>query len=422
MSYNEVERLQQFPYTNALLFFTCRHCEISKIASEAFIDASHIVLLDLSFNKIRSEDLNPDIFRGPHSDEEYSPIRLQYLDLSHNELNYLDKLLFEHTPELRKLDLSYNNFETLDEGTDESLAKLEKLETLDLSYTGIMELPSALLGDMKHLSELFIKGNKFLSVPESLSLVGSTLEILHISDNPIEVISRESFAKLVKLEQLNMSGMPLLTAIEEGAFEPLNSLEVLQCGENKKLTSIDVLPLQDKVHLKELDISDNNLTTLNFKADENVHFRHLHKLRLAHNPWQCDCHLMKALEVFDHNSSYIKKSLTNDPARCETPNELISKLLYELPKNYYCVADYKAKPQKIQIYDPPQFLRPKSIMLTIFSIVVVGVVGLLIGLAIVCIKRKLKPNPFDDSSNPIRYTAVRDSTVSNRASVPYNQA
>lgn len=420
MSHNDVGRLQQFPYTNALLFFTCRHCKISNIASEAFIDASRIVLLDLSFNKIRSEDLNPDIFRGPHNDEEYSPIKLQYLDLSHNDLNYLDKLLFEHTPELRKLDLSYNNFESLDEGTDEAIAKLEKLETLDLSNTGIMELPSALLSGMKHLSELFIQGNKFLSVPESLSLVGSTLEILHISDNPIEIISHESFVKLVKLEQLNISGMPLLMTIEEGAFEPLDSLEVLICSGNKKLTSIDVKPLQHKVHLKELDISHNDLTTLNFELDENateIHFQHLHKLKLAGNLWHCDCRLMKALDVFDHNSTYIKKSINSDEARCETPKELISKLLYDLPKKYFCVADYKQKPAKIQIYDPPQFLRPKSIMLTIFSIIAVGIAGLLIGLGIVCITRKLKPNPHIDSSNPIRYTAVRDSTISNRATM-----
>lgn len=419
MSNNDLSRLQQFPLTNAHMFFTCRHCKISSIASEAFIDVSNVVLLDLAFNKILSEDLNPDIFRGPHNDDEYSPIKLQYLDLSHNNLNYLDKLLFEHTPELRKLDLSYNNFESLDEGTDEALSKLAKLETLDLSYTGIMELPSLLFSDMHLLSELFIKGNKFLSVPESLSLVGSTLKILHLNDNPIEVITHESFAKLVKLQQLYISEMPELTAIEEGAFEPMSSLEALHCVGNKKLASIDVKPLQYKVHLKELDISNNQLTTLNFEVgEEDFHFPRLHKLKLAGNPWNCDCRLMKALEVFDHNSTYIKKSLASDPARCETPNDMISKILYELPKDYYCVADYKQKPHKIQIYDPPQFLRPKSIILTIFSIVVVAIVGLMIGFVIVCIKRKLKPNPYEDSSNPIRYTAVRDSTVYNRTTVP----
>lgn len=417
-------RLQQFPPTKALLFFTCRHCKITTLKPGAFLDSPNIAMLDLSFNKISSENLNPDIFRGPFSDDEYSPIKLQSLDLSHNELNYLDKMLFEHTPEIRKLDLSYNDFKTLDEGTDAAIAKLEHLEILDLSFTGIMELPGSIFTSTKRLSELFLNGNNFLTVPESISLVSQSLEYLHLSDNPIEVISHESFADLIKLEQLNISGMSQLCAVEIGAFDPLVSLEILHCRGNKQLNVIDVQSLINKARIKELDLSNNNLTTLNFEA-ENVtsegevkkYFQHLHTLKLTGNPWNCDCKLMKALEVFNHNSTYYKKSFNGDPARCKTPNNLASTNIYELPKNYNCMADYKNKPLKIPVYDPPQFLRPKSIMLTIFSVVVVVVVGVMIGCIIVCIQRRLKPTQFGNSANPIRYTAVRDSTISNRASV-----
>lgn len=418
-------RLPQFPPTKALLFFTCRHCKIATIKAGAFLDSPNIAMLDLSFNKISSENLNPDIFRGPFSDDAYSPINLHSLDLSHNELNYLDKMLFEHTPELRKLDLSYNDFKTLDEGTDEALGKLEHLEILNLSFMGIMELPSVAIANMKHLSELFLNGNNFLTVPESLSLVSQSLEYLHLSDNPIEVISHESFADLVKLEQLNISGMSQMSAVEIGTFDSLVSLEVLHCRGNKKLDVIDVQSLLNKARIKELDLSNNNLTTLNFEAENATedggevkkYFQHLHTLKLTGNPWNCDCKLMKALEVFNHNSTYFKKSINSDPARCKIPNNLASTHIYDLPKNYNCMADYKNKPMKIPVYDPPQFLRPKSIMLTIFSVVVVVVVGIMIGCVIVCIKRRLKPTQFGNSANPIRYTAVRDSTISNRASV-----
>lgn len=130
MSFNNLHHLQQFPSTEALIFFTCRHCKVSTISNEAFIDAKNIVFLDLSFNKLSSEAFNPDIFRGPHNDDEYSPIMLETLDLSHNSINYLDKLLFEHTPHLKKLDLSYNEFKTLEEGTQLAIGSLHNLEVI----------------------------------------------------------------------------------------------------------------------------------------------------------------------------------------------------------------------------------------------------------------------------------------------------
>lgn len=291
-----------------------------------------------------------------------------------------------------------------------------------------MELPVNILENKKNLREIFLNGNDFLSVPD-LSLVGESLEYLHLSDNNIEMMNSESFSGLSKLEQLNISNLPQLETIDAGTFSHLTTLEVLVCKGNKKLSSIFMDGLLDLVHLKELDLSNNKLTTVNFREFEEIdkdeekveHFQHLHTLRLAGNPWNCDCKLIKALEYFNRNASYFKKTANNDEARCATPYDLLSKLLYELPLNYICIADHKVKPMKIPIYDPPQFLRPKSIMLTVFSVVVVVVVGVIIGFLVVCIKRRLKSNEGSDNSNPIRYTAVRDSTVSNIVNVPYQQ-
>lgn len=128
MSLSHIDILQQFPTTEASFSFTCRHCKMSGIVSHAFIDAPNIVTLDLAFNEIESSSLFPEIFKGPDNDAEYAPIKLQALDLSHNKISYLERILFEHTPDLKSLDLSYNPINQFDEPTEMALASLHKLE------------------------------------------------------------------------------------------------------------------------------------------------------------------------------------------------------------------------------------------------------------------------------------------------------
>lgn len=128
MSQNSLHQLQQLPTTDARIFFTCRHCKINQIVSHAFIDTPNIVLLDLSYNNIVSSELFPEIFKGPDNDDEYAPIKLETLDLSHNKINTLEKLLFEHIPHLKTLTLGHNEFNQFDAPTEMAIGSLHKLE------------------------------------------------------------------------------------------------------------------------------------------------------------------------------------------------------------------------------------------------------------------------------------------------------
>lgn len=255
------------------------------------------------------------------------------------------------------------------------------LKVLDLSHTGIMELPSSMLEHMGQLNELLLQGNKFLLVPDSIYVVSKSLRYLQLSENPIEVIDSSSFVGLSKLAKLNISALPHLVQIKADSLKHLTSLEVLNCSGNKKLVDFSLENLRRLKSLRELDVSDNALVTLDFDAviESNIttpteidkrhegQFSKLRVLKLAGNPWNCDCAIMHSLSLFDHNATYFKKSFNQDEARCKTPYDLSSKLLYDLPEEYLCAADGKQRKPRIPIYDPPQFLRPKSIMLTVFS-------------------------------------------------------
>lgn len=292
-----------------------------------------------------------------------------------------------------------------------------------------MDLPSKIIEKTSKLQEIYLNGNQFLTVPESLSSLGETLKFLHLSGNPIEVIDDESFAGLIKLEQLNISAMMQLREIRHDSLRHLTSLEVLHCRGNPKLSNFHMENLRELRHLKELDISRNNLTTLNFgivdmedvESIETIdykkyedQFKKLRILKLAGNPWKCDCPMIRALSVFNHDASYFTKNANEDNAKCGSPSGLTTKLLYDLPTEFMCNNKAQQRELKIPIYDPPQFLRPKSIMLTVISVVGVVVFGIFLGFCIVCIKRRMKPETSNGyTSSPIRYTTVRDSTMSN---------
>lgn len=292
-----------------------------------------------------------------------------------------------------------------------------------MENVGISELRAELFQNMKHLSELFISENLFTDIPASLSNIRLSLELLCLNNNPIEVIHSTSFENLEKLEKLFLNNMQNLRSIENGSFMHLKSLEVLTCKENKNLVEMNLEDLLELIHLKELDISNNRLKTLNFGEMVDIehlenetikvnYFENLHYLKLSGNPWHCDCSMIKALDFFNHNSTYFKKAEKSDEARCASPYDLYSKLLYILPFDYVCAADIKSKPMKIPVYEPPQFLRPKSIFLTIGSVVLVIVLGMITGILIVIISRRLKSNR-NIGSDPVRYSTVRNSTVSN---------
>lgn len=130
---NSIEILQQLPSTNATLSFSCRHCGIKDLQAPTFMDVPNIVALDLAYNDITTDELTPDVFRGPYRMTSYEPIALIELDLSHNKLHSLDRRVFEHTPNITKLNLSWNNFNVLDNPTTMALASATLLQVSQLA-------------------------------------------------------------------------------------------------------------------------------------------------------------------------------------------------------------------------------------------------------------------------------------------------
>jgi Leucine-rich repeat (LRR) protein len=77
------------------------HNQISWIEKRAFINLTSIEILDLSNNRLKSEILTPEIFEGHYSAETYLSLKtLKELRLGNNDLHVLHPDLFEHLPTL----------------------------------------------------------------------------------------------------------------------------------------------------------------------------------------------------------------------------------------------------------------------------------------------------------------------------------
>ena len=132
MSANNIGHLQQLPETDAILLFTCRHCNIIEIASGVFIDTHNIVKVDLSWNLIDTDNLHADIFRGRFDENVYEPLKIDSLDLSHNSIKSLESNTFEHLPHIKVLMLGYNPMDNINEATKHAIGTLAKLEVIKL--------------------------------------------------------------------------------------------------------------------------------------------------------------------------------------------------------------------------------------------------------------------------------------------------
>ncbi|XP_055696263.1 SLIT and NTRK-like protein 4 [Lutzomyia longipalpis] len=406
---NEINTLHRLPQADYSMHFSCRHCELKVIEVDAFLDVPKILRLDLSWNHLTGETLRSDTFRGRFSTKSYEPIALEELNLSHNQIRSLERKIFEHLPRLKTLSLAHNPVKEFDPMTTAALCSLPKIEHLDLSYMSLSAIPDEIFQQKPKLRELLLQGNDFHAVPESLSQVGKSLKSLYIGVNPIEELTEQSFLGLTNLVHLNVSFMPNLVEVREHTFSELKHLEMLMCSDNPQMTKFDVESLRSLKSLRELHLSNCSLKTLNIevkgKDEQQDDFPKLRLLKLESNPWHCDCGLLSALQELEHHGR--KGFYSDDRARCATPYDLSGTLLPDLFKEPLCSMEIRKTP-RIPIYEPASFLRPKSILLSIFSVIAVVAIGLAVGCTIVCIKKKLKQSDFGFTT-PVRYTTVRES-------------
>nr|XP_012144395.1 PREDICTED: carboxypeptidase N subunit 2-like [Megachile rotundata] len=350
---NSLVNLTSFPKA-VIHKLILKNSNITKISNSAFKQLINLTELDLSGNHITRENLQPSVFEGRFSVDDYEPLaKLTVLNLASNELHSLHQDIFEHTPALKILNLSKNLFSKIDHPTSIALSSLPQLEELDLSYCSLTMLPESLFYTSRTIKRLNLSGNRFMVPPPALE-EATTLEYLYMDENPLQILNQhQPFPTLPKLKELSLCCMPYLTVIGKGAFSGLKVLEHLRIQNCPNLESIDEYALSNETEsggsvwppLKKLDLSDNALRYL--PAHFVARWDWLEELDLMNNKWSCDCNNQYLIHILlpQHGKKLMGENV--DMLKCAAPPEHLGRDLLSLSnRTVRCLDLNGAQPEK----------------------------------------------------------------------------
>lgn len=157
-----------------------------------------------------------------------SPINLEILDLSGNNVEYLQYNQFLNFTKLKYLNLSNNSIYDLHRMCFNGLNSLEEL---NLSFNKLHALPFQVFDNLKNLTKLDLSHNNMVTFLDHFFKQNGLIKTLLINDNRIEKLTSNSLTDLAELRTLNLSRNNLST-FTKGLFDRLNNLENLDIGSN----------------------------------------------------------------------------------------------------------------------------------------------------------------------------------------------
>ena len=166
---------------------------------------------------------------------------------------------------LESLDLSYNEIEFLDPG---AFFGLLNLRDLDLSHNRLGDLPEHVFSDLKSLRRLDVSHNQLATFSANMFSADNVLEELDLSGNNLASLPENSFSRLLRLRDLDLS-FNAITDLAPGVFASLGGLEYLWLDHNA-LTSLTSETFSRMGSLRALSLDENRITSVASSAFVNL--------------------------------------------------------------------------------------------------------------------------------------------------------
>ncbi|CAG9855606.1 unnamed protein product [Phyllotreta striolata] len=272
-----------------------KHLDLSNtgVTNTPYFPLPNLVFLNLSHNNIE--------FINKYSFQQLG--KLKVLDLSRNNLNKIFAQLWVHLPNLKALDLSYNPIKEI---LADSFSGLQNLQQLNIQHLDkLVKFESESVIQLKIISKLLIQTwPKIENFSEKLCQLFSHTDQLRVLK--ILLLEKELTDQLLcvtnrKIRHLEITGKSLKTVNKDAFTRFTKNPQLLIKIHN---TRIEELPsglfsnMYKVAHLT-LDLRNNQLTQLHpeifygnssrWKSDGTTLITG--GLLLSNNPFRCDCHL-----------------------------------------------------------------------------------------------------------------------------------
>ena len=214
---------------------------------------------------------------------------LQELSMARNKIHSftLTAAMFKPLTSLHTLSLAYNHLGP--SFNIDTFKYLHNLVLLDLDYNSIVHLRRDHHATAEHtlpyITELKLKGNVLLHIPQHIWSLFPPLIELDLSGNAISSVNGGAFKGLIQLKSLLLNDMDTLMEIEHLAFadtRKLQNLEIMGCAKLKEIQSGAFGTVQS---MRSLHLENNALETL---SGELLPWEKLTHIFLYGNPWICD--------------------------------------------------------------------------------------------------------------------------------------
>ncbi|CAL4075808.1 unnamed protein product [Meganyctiphanes norvegica] len=275
LQHNEIKEIPSEAFKNLLFLQTLdlNHNKITTIGDRAFLNTPLLYILRLDHNMLPSFKMEIFNITIPTSETE-----LRLLDLSNNDITYLQPLAFQYHSKLNWLSLAHNRLSFF---PSEIVRNLTQLQHLSVEDNQINSLENNDFANTPFLRELSLKNNMIKTVAETAFQNSSQLQKLDLSHNKIESIAENTFLGVTHLH-LDLSHNELSSFPDEifhrTKIQKLQSLDLSYNAFEKVPTET---LRQQYFYLRKLNMAHNNVKNVQSKADILVNVKNLD---LSYNP------------------------------------------------------------------------------------------------------------------------------------------